>query len=472
MKLLIPELIATFALVLMLAREVFSKNPKPFGFPWRLAPAVLALTIFSLFFYLGDTLKGFHDTFVVDPYACFFKGFFAATVIVIIRMSREFFREQKVKATEFLLILWCSLIGLFFLVSATDLLLMFVSLETFTLSLYVLAAYLKRDLLSIEAGLKYLIMGSLASAFLIFGIGLIYVATGATEFGLIRQAFEASPNSPLLITGLLLILSGLGFKVASVPFQLWVPDVYEGAPTPVVAYLSAGSKAAGFAVLTRLLFSVFTPFDSERALIVSALAAMTLIYGNLAALVQTNIKRLLGYSSIGHAGYLLIALAAGKEDGATAILYYLLAYGASVLAIFMVITLCSRALESNQIAAYRGMGKRSPFLAAVLFIAFLSLAGIPPLAGFFGKFLVLLSAVNAHLDGLAFLGALMVAVSLFYYFNLVRVFYFEEPENTTPIALKSSSVWMLLVLVVAILGIGIWQEPFLALARLAAHSLF
>lgn len=472
---LLPEWTAIASLLVLLTAEIL-KNPKDKAArskaPWNLALAGSFLTLAAIFPLAGKTESLLNGVLILDPLALFFKGFFTVAATAVIFMAREFFKDRLEKPSEFLLILWSSLIALFFLVSANDLLLMFVAIETFTLSLYVMAAYLKRDLISIEAGLKYLIIGSLASAFLIYGISLIYVAAGSTSLVSVRGAYALLPENKLILLGILFIISGLGFKVASVPFQLWAPDVYEGAPTPVVSYLSVASKAAGFALLMRLLFSVFMPFESSRVLLFSVLAAMTLLYGNLAALLQTNIKRLFGYSGITHAGYLLVALAAGKEMGITAILYYLIAYGLSNLAAFLVITLVGREAGNDRIDSYRGLGKRSPFLAGVLFISLLSLAGVPPLAGFFGKFLVLFSAVRADLLWLALLGALGVAVSLYYYLNLVRVMYFDESGETAPLRVPLSIKAVLIFLVLGIILAGFWQAPFFTVAHEAAKSLF
>ena len=470
--LIIPELAASLFLVALLVLDIFRPGPSPAKAPWMLGAAGAAGLLILTLARASKTGAAFGAMMTIDPLATFFKVFFSATVFVLFFMSREFFLKKTTRTGEFLLVIWISLIGLFFLVSSSDLLLMFVALEIFTLSLYILAAYLRRELISIEAGLKYFILGSLASAFLIYGISLLYVAAGSTSLALIRQAFAAAPQNHLFLLGILFVISGLGFKIASVPFQLWVPDVYEGAPTPVVAYLSVASKSAGFALLLRLLFTAFPSFETHRVTLFSVLAAMTLLYGNLGALMQTNIKRLFGYSSIGHAGYLLIGLAAGKEAGVTGLLYYLIAFGFSNLTVFLVLTLAGRELESDRIDAYRGLAKRSPFLAGTLFLALLSLAGIPPLAGFFGKFLVLLAAVQNGLSWLSLLGLLGVAVSLYYYLSVVRTMYFEDPREESPIAVSSSSKFILVLLIAGILLGGLWQAPFYSFASSAVQSLF
>jgi NADH-quinone oxidoreductase subunit N len=473
-SLLIPELTAVGVLVLLLMKELAAgpRSSSPQLTSWFTALGGVGLVLASLFWMTGKPGAGFNGTFVLDPLALFFKFFFTAIVFFVIFISREYFKGRAENASEFLMILWSSLLGLFFLASANDFLLMFVALETFTLSLYILTAYAKREMSSIEAGLKYLVLGSLASAFIIFGVGLLFVATGSTSFLVIRDAFAAEPSSRLVLTGFLLVIAGLGFKIASVPFQLWAPDVYEGAPTPVVAYLSTASKAAGFLLLLRLLFTVFPDLEEKRGLLFSALAAMTLLYGNLGALVQTHIKRLFGYSSISHAGYLMIGLAVGTELGATSILYYLLVYAMGNLAAFMVIAVVGRQIGSDRIPTYAGLGKRAPFLAGVMFLSLLSLAGVPPLGGFFGKFMILLTAVRGNYAGLALLGSLLVAVSLYYYLNLVRVMYFDPASEETPLAVPGSCKLILILLSAGMIVAGLWQAPFFAAALQAAKSLF
>ena len=468
-SLLIPELVLTGVLLLLLIGETIKgKSSKPCA-GWIIAIAG-CLTVAGLSAFSSKSGNTFNGMFVSDSFSSFFKVFFALSMAVIIPMSREFFQKNAGKFGEFLLILIASLLALFFLVSSNDLLLIFVTLETFTLSLYILAAYLKKDMPSIESGIKYLVIGSLASAFVIYGIAIIYAASGTTTLAGVREYFLTAPDSKLMLLGIILIVSGLGFKIASVPFQFWVPDVYEGAPTPVTAYLAVASKAAGFALLLRLMAAAFGPFD-QRPLF-AILSALTLVYGNLGALAQTNIKRLFGYSSIGHAGYLMMGIAAGKLAGTQAVLYYLTGYAVTSLCAFWVLTLAGNALETDRIESYRGLTKRSPFLAGSLFISLLSLAGVPPLAGFTGKFLVLYSAVQSGLNWLVILGVLGVAVSLYYYLSIVRVMYFEEPKNTSAIAVPALARGIISFLILGIILIGFWPAPFWSLVENAAKSLF
>lgn len=470
-SLMIPEITAFTVLMVLLIGEILKGKDCKSCCSWPAffgSLAVFAAVVFSA----GKTGSTFNGSFVVDGFATFLKGFFALTVAAVIPMSRVYFENRGVKLSEYILILWSSLLGLFFLASANDLLLIFITLEIFTLSLYVLAAMLKKEMSSIESGMKYMILGSLASAFVIYGIALVFMAGGTTSLTGVREYFTAHPAEPIMLLAVLFILGGLGFKIASAPFQLWVPDVYEGAPTPVTAYLAVASKTAGFALLLRLLFTAFIPFDGTRHDLFAGLAGLTLVYGNLGALGQTNIKRLFGYSSISHAGYLMIGLAAGQIAGVQAILYYLIAYAVTSLCAFWVLSLAGTALGSDKIDAYRGLTKRSPLLAGALFVALFSLAGIPPLAGFFGKFLILLVAVNSGLVWLALLGIGCFAVSLYYYLSIVKTMYFDDPSEESAINVALCSKVILLVLTAGILIVGFYQAPFWAIAANAANSLF
>lgn len=428
----------------------------------------VGLTLATGFFQSpATTLQGM---FVRDPFSIFFKFLFLGTAASIFIMKQD--ANSAIRGPEFSLLLWSTLLGMFFLVSSKDFLLFFVSLELLTLSLYILAAYSKHDLLSIEAGLKYLVLGSLASAFMVYGISLLYAASGTLSFTKLGEfAGSEGRTSLLFLAGILLVLSALGFKVASVPFHVWVPDVYQGAPTPVVAFFSVASKSAGFAALLRILLEVIGPFEKERRLLFALFSALTLLYGNLGALVQKDIKRLLGYSSIGHAGFLLVAVAAARPQGKDALLYYLIAYAVTNLAAFLVVSIVEDS-GGTQIEALKGLSERSPLLAAGMFLAFLSLAGVPPLAGFFAKFFILLAAARAGFLWLVLLGAINVAISLYYYLSVIRVVYFEKARVETPIAIPRSSRILLYTLMAGIVVVGIWQAPFFRIASQAAAVLF
>lgn len=474
LMLLMPEWIVLGTLVVLTVFELFAGRDDVF---YKRTRALLqlggGLAVLTALLRVEPRIgTAFGGTFISDPFSTFFKFLFLIAAGAVIQMTREFFHGRREKAHEFNLVLWVILAGLFLLVSANDFLIFFLALETVTLGFYILNAYLKDDAASTEAGMKYFIIGSLSSAVLIFGISLIYVVSGSTFFSVVRSVYSADPTHPLMITGALMVLAGLFFKAGVFPFQLWIPDVYQGAPTPATAFLSVASKAAGFAGLLRLLHSVFLPLVSQSAILFGTLAVLTLLYGNLGALKQTQMKRLFGYSSIGHAGYLLIAMAAGREFGTSALLFYLAAYAITTLAIFLVISIAGRELQSDDIDTYRGLGRRAPFLAGIFFLALLSSAGVPPLAGFAGKFLVLFSAVQNGLTPLALIGALAVAVSLYYYLSIVRVMYFEQATVPGMLTVSTTSKAMLVLLAAAMLLLGFFQAPLWHAAEHAAKYLF
>ncbi len=427
---------------------------------WALALAGIALAA-ALLIRQQPSGETFQTMFLADRFACYFKGLFLLVTAVVIIMTRESYRHLSSNLGAFYLLLFTALLGMLVLASINDLLLLFLGLELLTFSLYIMAAYLKTDSRSVEAGMKYLILGSVSSGFLIYGVALLYGFAGGTSFPAIRAALASGPVTLSAQAGFLLILAGLGFKVAAVPFHLWVPDVYEGAPTPVVALLSVGSKMAGFVAMLRLLYGVFLPLSGLWAGLIAILSAATLLYGNLAAIPQTNIKRLLGYSSIGHAGYLLMGVSTASVPGMQAVAYYLLAYLFSNLTVFLVVVVASDAIGGDALDDYKGLSKRSGALAAAMFIGLISLAGVPPLAGFVGKLLVLLATAESRRMWLVALGAVNVAISLYYYLMVVKRMYVDAPATISPIRVSRLTMTVLALLVLGIVTVGIFQDPFL-----------
>ncbi len=465
-SLLLPELSVCGWILVMLAADLCAPAAKRSGL-WVLALAGIVLCGWLL---VGQAAPAdgvsVQAMFRVDRFAQYFKLLFLLTTAVVVVMTRQFSHRFEAATGSFYMLLFTALLGMLTLASIDDLLMLFIGLELLTFSLYVMAAYLKTDARSVEAGMKYLILGSVSSGFLVYGIALLYGFAGSTSFSVIREALSA--QAPMTAqAGLVLVLAGLGFKVAAVPFHLWVPDVYEGAPTPVVALLSVGSKMAGIVAILRVLYGVFQPLAAFWTELLAVIAAATMLYGNLAAIPQRNIKRLLGYSSIGHAGYLLMGLSNGSAAGAVSVGYYLLAYLFSNLAAFLVVVTVSEALGSDQLDAYQGLSKRSGWLSAGLFIALLSLAGVPPLAGFFGKLLVLLATVEGGRLWLVAIGAVNVAISLYYYLMVVKRMYLDAPASAAPVAVGGITKLVLLALLLGILAVGVFQAPYLARITLA-----
>src|SRR5260221_3617903 len=405
-----------------------------------------------------------------DKAALFFKKFALVTTIIVLIMSidysdtiRKFVRGISPGAGigEFysLPILTCA--GMMWMASATDFVLIFISLEIVTVSFYALVAFTRRNPLSLEAGAKYLVLGALSTGFFVYGITWIYGVTQHTNLTSIAKVLPSIPASEQtgLLFGAMLVLVGLGFKVAAAPFQFWVPDVYQGARTPTTAFLSVGSKAVGFIVLLRVVetFQRLPAVGDKLIVAMVVLAAATLIYGNFAALPQTNFKRLLGYSSIGHAGYLLMAVASvGAFDAGLAVVVYLAAYLLMTLLSFLILIIVAKHSEGDDIAHFNGLGKRSPFLAFGLLVAMMSLSGIPLTAGFLGKFLVFKVAYQSQQFLLVVLGIITVGCGFYYYLKVVRAMYWQSAagnNSVIPVSRLSTVTISALVLLIFLFGI-------------------
>jgi NADH-quinone oxidoreductase subunit N len=420
----------------------------------------------------------FNGSYINDGLAIFFKRFFIIAAILVLFIAAEFADKFSAGAVaEYYSLVVFALAGMLFAASSNDFAMLFVSIELITITFYVLVSFQRSKIASLEAGVKYLILGALSSAFMIFGIALIWGTTGELNFTKLAAVAPQFETSKIFLLGVLLVLVGLGFKIAAFPFQIWAPDVYQGAPAPTTAFLAVGSKAAGFVLLLRVLFTAVPTVTMHWAKLLIVISAITILYGNLCALPQRNLKRLLGYSSISHAGYLLLGVAALNASGQSAILYYLAGYLFTVLAGFLVIALVLRHLDSDDVSGLAGLSQRSPLLAATMTISMVSLAGIPPLAGFFGKFLLLKSVVEAAkvthghehgyywLIGIALAGVVM---SLYYYFNVVRVmFWSREVKNLSPIQLSAPAMVTAWVCIGGIFWLGICPNTVLNLAQQA-----
>ncbi len=419
--------------------------------------------------------------YTADAWAMFFKRFSLLATILVLVMSIDYapIVERFVPGAgkgggvgEFFALPVLTCAGLMWMVSAIDFISIFVSLELVTISFYVLVAYLRRSHATLEAGTKYLILGALSTGFIVFGITWIFGVTGETNLYDIAAALpKLDPGlHTALLFGFGLVLVALGFKIAAFPFQFWVPDVYQGAATPVSAFLSVASKAAGFVVLLRVVepFLGFEPLRDKIVAILGVLAGATLLYGNLAALPQTNFKRLLAYSSVGHAGYLLMAVASldGSHDGGLAIVFYLSAYLLMTFLAFMVMALVSRSVGGDDLSHFAGLARRSPWLAGAMLIAMLSLAGIPFTAGFLGKLFVFGVAIEAGHYWLVTLGALTVGCGFYFYLRVVREMYWRpSPDNAPLVTVSVIGGLSMAVLAVLIFVVGICPQSVFALLR-------
>lgn len=400
------------------------------------------------------------EMFVQDSVSIFFKLLFLIVLIFVLFTTMKYEHVLKQWKTEFYSLLLFSTAGFMFIASSFDFISFYVSLEFVAVTQYVLVAFRKENPEGIESGLKYLITGALASGFLIYGISFIYGATGATGFAEVAAvARDGSASGAFLLIGVCLVVIGITFKISALPFHVWAPDVYQGAPTPVTAFLAAGSKAAGFIILMRILFTALGSVKSEWMILVAIISGATLLFGNLAAMPQKDIKRLIAYGGIGSAGYLLMAVAAATSLGAGAVMFYLVVYSFSILASFVAIVIVYNHEGSYLISSYAGLSQRSPLLAATLFIGLLSMAGIPPLGGFIAKFYLIAAAVQSGLLILAVIGVVMAIVAMYYFLLVIKSMYLRQPVNTEPIPVDCATRVVLYVLNILIIFLGIYPGP-------------
>ena len=432
-----------------------------------------------------DSGTALYGALAIDRFALFFKGLIGVAAALVLLASHNYTQRFAVRSAEFTSLVLLSAVGMMLLAAGRELITLYVALELSTLPLVALAAF-SGGQRSSEAGLKYLVLGAVASGVLLYGMALAFGYTGSTVLEtMARSVGDAALDGSrpfgvqVLVLGVVLMVAGFGFKVAAVPFHGWIPDVYEGAPTPITAFLSVASKAAGFAVVMRVFFTAFEPLEVDWALLFAGIAAASMTFGNLAALAQSNIKRLLAYSTIAHAGYLLVGLAAvasrtpdGVTIGPETVLFYLSGYAVTNLAAFFAVIAIADRTGSETVASFSGMGRRAPWLAAAMTVALLSLTGIPPTVGFMAKLFVFGAAVKADLAWLVALGAINSVVSAYYYLRVVRVMYLgepsegEQPSRVIPLDLSVA------VTALAVVALGLWPQPLFRAAESAVEGLF
>ena len=395
---------------------------------------------------------------------------FAAAMTALLSADVEGVEDRG----EYYALLVVATLGMSLMASSADMIMLFLAIETTSIPLYILAGFKKGDDKSTEAGLKYFLFGALTSAVMLYGFSLLYGFSGDTNIYRLSEAMHAGAVSPWMIGGMAaLVLVGFSFKISAVPFHFWAPDVYEGAPTPITAFISTASKAAGFAVLLRFMLAVFPAIEAEWVTLVAIMATVTMTVGNLLALPQTNIKRLLAYSSIAHAGYAMIGLVALSSFGTASVIFYLIGYVVTNIAAFAVVILFARSAGSDEIVDYAGLSRRSPGLALVLLVALLSLGGMPPLAGFVAKFYVFAAAVESGWIWLAFVGVVNAIIGLYYYMTVLKVVYlYRSEDEDKPIVIPRAYALVLVICVIAILAIGTLSAPWLDWSINSALSLF
>lgn len=464
-----PEILLVVLASVLLLIEAFAKPcPRCLGF--LALGGVLVTLVVTLFTPVKpDDFYYWHNLYAWDRAAQFFKIFFLATTALVTWISLAADEESLPNRGEFFIFPLFTAAGLCLLASAVDFMVLFVALETVTISFYILVAYQRRNVIALEAGVKYLILGALSSGFLVMGIAYVFGITGSTHFVEIGRIIGLGPVPLGLQFGLILILAGLGFKVASVPFHLWAPDVYQGAPTSITAFLSVGSKAAGFVLLMRVLFTAFgsPAINGTWVAVLAVLAGASMLLGNLAAIPQRNLKRLLAYSSIGHSGFMLIGvIAQAKVPGlAISVLIYLITYLLANIAAFLVIAVASKTLKGEQIHQYAGLWQRSPILAASLAVALVSLAGIPPTVGFIGKLSIFGAAWQCGYYGLFWIGVVSAIAGLYYYLGVVKSMFWSEPLDGTAIPVATCTKGLLLLLTALTLLFGFWSQGLMSLVQ-------
>jgi NADH-quinone oxidoreductase subunit N len=468
-QLLMPELIIILTFILVVIFDLFNSLQKTFTAWITIVGSAIALYVSIDMLQIGTEGTEFSNMIQVDKYSLFFNVIFLVSTILVVLISMNYLGRQDKRQGEYYLLILLATLGMMLMASGNELIVVFLGLELMSLSLYVLAGYFQRSMASSEAGMKYLLLGAFASGFFLYGIALVYGGAGTTSIPQIASTLAVDAKSPLLLAGMFLLIVGFGFKVALVPFHQWAPDVYEGAPTSIAAFISAGPKAAGFAAFLRIFMEAFQNLQSEWIVAVIILAALTMTVGNLVAIAQRNIKRMLAYSSIAHAGYILVGLAAANKDGISSAMFYLLVYCVMNIGAFGVVILArTEDGESLMISDYAGLGFKKPLLALFMTVMLLSLAGFPPTAGFVGKFYIFRSAVEAGQIWLVIIGAINTAISAFYYLRVVVTMYMREPEAELDfLAYPRLLIVALTLAAIGVVLIGILPSYFLSPAQIS-----
>lgn len=463
-----PEITITIgALVVLLVGAFAKRGGATVSSILTLIGALVAL-YFSLGLW-GLETKLFSGLYTVDPFGTFFKIVILVILALVTIISRPYMEREGQPAGEYYSLMALGALGMMCMVSSTHFITIFIGLEVMSLAIYVLCGLFREQVRSVEASLKYFLLGAFATAFLLYGMALTYGSTGLLDTTQLAAYVQGAgfKATPMFLMAMAFLIVGFGFKIASVPFHMWTPDVYEGAPTTITAFMATGVKVAAFAAFLRVFYSAFYSFIPEWSAVLWFLAAVTMTVGNILALVQSNLKRLLAYSSIAHAGYILVAFVTGDKLLSSSILFYLLAYAFMNIGAFTVIILLGRKGEQNEdIDSYAGLGARHPFIALCMSIFLLSLTGIPPLAGFMGKFYVFSAAVKNHFYWLAIIGVLNSAVAAFYYLRVLMYMYFRDPiKDIGRIEMAPAYITVILISVAALIYIGIFPREFLLIAE-------
>ncbi|MFQ5913158.1 MAG: NADH-quinone oxidoreductase subunit N [Nitrospinota bacterium] len=469
---ILPEIIMTALVCLVLLVDLFVPRERK-GFMGFLTLAGVVVTGFFLAQLAGTDVKLFGGMYRVDDFSTFFKFIFLGVTVLTVLISFRYLQVEDINLGEYYALVLFSAIGMMVMASGNDLLTIYIGLELLSIPIYILVGFMKRDLVSQEGGVKYFLLGIFSSGIILYGIALAYGATGTIYLDGLRETLaKTSGRDPLMTLAIILLTAGFAFKIALVPFHMWAPDAYQGAPTSITAFMSVGTKVAAFAALVRVFMVAFGDSREQWTILLWLFAVVSMTWGNIAAMVQSNLKRLMAYSSIAHAGYILIGLVVGTKIGITSILLYSAAYLFTNLGAFaMVILLCRQNFRGDQLEDFRGLARQHPWPALALLIFFLSLAGIPPTAGFVGKFYLFAAAIDSQFYWLAGIAVANSVLSLYYYFRVVMLMYMQEPSGRIQTSNSFALALGIAIMVAGVFAIGVYPYPFLEAARVSVAGL-
>jgi NADH-quinone oxidoreductase subunit N len=468
---LLPEIVLTVGLLLVLVGDIVTPRQRQGWLAW-LAIGVLGVTAFSLTRFVGLDVTAARAVMAVDGFAVFFKFLFLFTAAIVVLISKRFLEVEGVRPGPYYFLVLCATLGMMVMAAGIDLITLFIGLETMAVSFYVLVGFLKPNRRSNEAAIKYFVLGAFSLGILLYGMSLVYGMAGTTKLREIATILAAQDANVGLTLAVVLVAAGMAFKIAAVPFHMWAPDVYEGAPTPITAFLSVGSKAASFAMLIRIVVEGLPVMQPEWTQLFYVLAVLTMTVGNIAALTQSNVKRMLAYSSIAHAGYVLIGLVVATGRGITAMLVYLLVYAFMQLGAFAVLALLRREdVVGDELKDMSGLFFRNPLAATAMLVFMLSLGGIPPTAGLWGKMWLFGAAIEAGFVWLAVVGVINSAVSLYYYVRVVVFMWITEGETTARLPLSPALGTALVIVLVATVLFGVYPAALFEFAEASSRTL-
>ncbi|HMF94146.1 MAG TPA: NADH-quinone oxidoreductase subunit N [Vicinamibacterales bacterium] len=468
---ILPELVITTGALVVLIADVLLPRERRAALAW-ITLAVIGATLASLAPFTSTHVEVARGLLAVDRFALFFKIVFLIAAAITVLMSTRYLAVEGASPGEYYFLILCATLGMMVMAGGIDLITIFIGLETMAVSFYILAGFIKPSERSNEAAVKYFLLGAFSLGILLYGMSLMYGLSGTTNLRVMATSFDAVARDPRLVLAVILVVAGVGFKIAAVPFHMWAPDVYEGAPTPITAFLSVGSKAASFAMLIRIFIEGLPSMSADWRLLFWVLSIVTMTVGNVAAVTQSNVKRMLAYSSIAHAGYVLMGIVAGTARGITATLVYLMIYSFMQLGAFAVVVLLRRRdVGGEELKDFSGLHFRNPFAAFAMLLFMLSLGGIPPTAGFMGKFWLFSAAIDAHYYGLALIGVLNSAISLYYYIRIVVFMYLKRDAAGTEPSTSPAIAVVLGVAVVATLVLGVYPRLLFEVADASARTL-